>query len=72
MGCLPRRFITINMTLESSLAKRFTEIGVEEADLPRAGWKKFWDEGAVLVIKWKEHPDCNLKIIALLKEMPKI
>lgn len=60
------------MTLESSLARRFNDIGVDESDLPHHGWCKFWNDGAVLMIKWVDGPDFPVKIVALLKEMPEI
>lgn len=59
------------MTLESSLARRFNDIGVEQSDMIYHDWSKFWNDGAVLMIKWVETP-YPVKIVALLKEMPEI
>lgn len=60
------------MTLESSLARRFNDIGVDESDLPYDLWSKFWFEEAVLIVRWVETPSQRVKLVALLKEMPEI
>lgn len=62
------------MTLESSLARRFNQIGVEQDDLPHQGWRRFWNDGAVLMVKYiyDANPVNTVKIVALLKEMPKV
>lgn len=59
-------------TLESQLARRFNDIGVEQSDMIYHDWSKFWNDGAVLVVMWTEKPDCSVKVVGLLKEMPEM